>query len=53
MLKKNDLINLNIEDITNDGEGVGRSDGFVWFVKDAIPGDEIEAIVMKLKKNYG
>lgn len=53
MLKKNDTIKLYIEDITNDGEGVGKLDGFVWFVKDAIPGDEIEAIVMKQKKSYG
>lgn len=53
MLKKNDTIKLYIEDITNDGEGVGKLDGFVWFVKDTIPGDEIEAIVMKQKKSYG
>lgn len=53
MLKKNDVIRLYIEDITNDGEGIGKSDGFVWFVKDTVPGDEIEAIVMKTKKSYG
>jgi len=51
--KKNDIIELNIVDITNDGEGVGKSDSFVWFVKDAIPGDVIKARVMKLKKSYG
>lgn len=53
MLKKNDIIELEIVDITNDGEGIGKQDGFVWFIKDAIPGDVIEASVMKLKKNYG
>lgn len=51
--KKNDIIELDIVDITNEGEGVGKSDSFVWFVKDAIPGDVIKARVMKLKKSYG
>lgn len=53
MLKKNDTFELEITDITNDGEGVGKQDSFVWFVKDALPGDVITASVMKLKKNYG
>lgn len=53
MLSKNEVFKLKITDITNDGDGVGKTDSFVWFVKDAIPGDEIEASVMKLKKNYG
>ena len=53
MYKKNDLIKVYIEDMTNDGEGIGKTDGFVWFVKDSIPGDEIEATVMKTKKSYG
>ena len=53
IVNKNDIIKLKIEDITSEGEGVGRTDSFVWFVKDVIPGDEIEAVVMKLKKTYG
>ena len=52
-MKKNDVFEIEITDITNDGDGVGKKDGFVWFVKDSIPGDLIEASVMKLKKNYG
>ena len=52
-MKKNDTFELKITDITNDGEGVGKQDSFVWFVKDTIPGDEIVASAMKLKKNYG
>ena len=53
MEKKNDIIRLDISDISNDGEGIGKKDNFVWFVKDAIPGDVVEASVMKLKKSYG
>ncbi len=52
-LKKNDLINLTIEDMSADGEGIGKVDGFTFFVKDAIIGDSIVARVTKLKKTYG
>lgn len=52
-MKKNDVFEIEITDITNDGDGVGKKDGFVWFVKNAIPGDFVEAGVMKIKKNYG
>lgn len=53
MLKKNDIIELKIEDMGVDGEGIGKYDGMTFFVKDAIMGDTIRARVMKLKKNYG
>ncbi len=52
-LKKNDLINLTIEDMSAEGEGIGKLDGFAFFVKDAIIGDSIVARVTKLKKTYG
>ena len=52
-LKKNDLINLTIEDMSAEGEGIGKVDGFTFFVKDAIIGDSIVARVTKLKKTYG
>ncbi|MBQ9120107.1 MAG: 23S rRNA (uracil(1939)-C(5))-methyltransferase RlmD [Lachnospiraceae bacterium] len=52
-LKKNDLFELKIEDIGSEGEGIGRYDGFTFFVKDATAGDVITARVLKLKKNYG
>lgn len=51
--KKNEIIRLTIDDMGNDGEGIGKSDGFTFFVKDAVPGDVILARVLKLKKNYG
>lgn len=53
MYTKNQLIKLSIEDLGTDGEGIGKDEGFTFFVKDAIPGDEIEARIVKLKKNYG
>ena len=52
-VKKDDCVTLHIEDIGTGGEGIGKADGFTFFVKDAIVGDVIEAKIMKLKKNYG
>ena len=51
--KKNDRIQVKIEDMGDTGEGIGKTDGFTWFVKDAVIGDEVEAKVMKTKKSYG
>lgn len=34
--KKNDIVTVTIEDIGNDGEGIGKSDGYTLFVKDAV-----------------
>lgn len=52
-MKKNDLLTLTIEGMGNEGEGIGKVDGFPLFVKDALPGDVIEAKVLKVKKTYG
>ena len=51
--KKNDEIILTIDDISDDGSGIGRSDGFIFFVKNTLPGDRIKAKVMKVTKSYG
>ena len=45
--KKNDIVRLTIEDIGNDGEGIGKADGYTLFVKDAVIGDVIEARITK------
>ena len=52
-LKKNDVIELKITDITVNSEGAGRYNGFAFFVKDALPGDEVRAVVTKINKGYG
>ena len=51
--KKNDVFQVRIEDMSDTGEGIGKTDGFIWFVKDAVIGDVVEAKVMKTKKSYG
>lgn len=50
--KKDDLVTLVIEDMGIDGEGIGKIDGFTFFVKDAVVGDKVEAKVIKVKKGY-
>ncbi len=50
---KNQIITLNIIDVSHEGEGIGKVEGFTFFVKDAIPGDRVSAKVMKTKKTYG
>ena len=53
MLEKNEEFTVVIEDISEDGAGIGKTEGFTWFVKDTVIGDVVEAKVMKKKKNYG
>ena len=50
--KKNELIILEITDLTEEGQGVGKCDGLVFFVKDSVMGDVVEARILKVKKNY-
>ncbi len=52
MLKKNDTVELEIYDITNLGFGVGKHDGQVVFVNDAVPGDTVIAKIIKLTPSY-
>ncbi len=52
-MKKNDIVQLKIEDLGTSGEGIGKADGYTLFVKDAIIGDVVEAKVTKAKKDYG
>jgi len=48
-----EIITIQIQGITHDAEGVGRHNGFTIFVPGALPGDEVEAEVISVKKQYG
>ena len=52
LYEKNQQIQLEITDMGTEGEGIGKIDGYTFFIKDAIIGDIVEAKVMKAKKNY-
>lgn len=51
--KKNDIVTVTIEDMGQDGEGIGKIAGYTLFVKDTVIGDVAEVKIIKAKKNYG
>lgn len=51
-LEKNQEYEIIIEDIGNDGEGIGHIDGMAVFVKDTVPGDVARIKIIKDKKKY-
>ena len=52
MYNKNDSVTVRITDIGNNGEGIGKIEGYTLFVKDAVIGDTVKVSIMKAKKNY-
>ena len=52
MVKKNDLVRVEITETNNLGSGVGRTEGQVHFVVGACEGDTVIARVMKVTKSY-
>ncbi len=49
---KNDILTVKIEDIGDNGEGIGKVNGYTLFVKDAVIGDTVSCKIVKAKKNY-
>lgn len=52
-IEKNQEFTVVIEDMNEDGAGVGKLDGYIWFIKDTVIGDVVRAKAMKMKKSYG
>ncbi len=52
-MKKNDIIELDIVDVGVAAEGIGKIDGYTFFVKNAVMGDRARAVITKMKKGYG
>ena len=50
--KKNQIVTVEINDITDLGFGVGRVDGAVIFVSDTVPGDVCEVKIIKVNSTY-
>ncbi|TAH71538.1 MAG: 23S rRNA (uracil(1939)-C(5))-methyltransferase RlmD, partial [Anaerolineaceae bacterium] len=53
MVKKNDQLIINIEDIGTNGEGIGKYEGYTLFVNNTTIGDKALVKVMKAGKTYG
>ena len=51
-MKKNDIVEITIEDMSDEGLGIGHAEGMALFVKDSVPGDRVRVKIVKVKKNY-
>lgn len=51
-MRKNDIIELDIEGISAEGRGIGRYEGMAVFVPLTCIGDKIDCKIVKLMKNY-
>lgn len=52
-VKKNDIVTVEFEDLTHDGSGVAKVDGYPLFVPYALPGEKAKVKVIKANKGYG
>src|SRR5690625_3185070 len=52
-VKKNETVTLTFEDLTHEGSGVGKIDGYPLFVPYGLPGEEASVKVIKVNKNFG
>lgn len=51
-VKRGTTIELDIEKFADKGKSLARVNGYVVFVKGAVPGDRVKAYVYKTKKSY-
>jgi 23S rRNA (uracil1939-C5)-methyltransferase len=47
-----DIVELWVDNLTFGGQGIARLDGLAVFVKGALPGDRVLAVIIKKKKAY-
>ena len=52
MIKKNDIINLEITDISSDGNGVGKYENIAVFVPMTAVGDVCKVKILKVLSSY-
>lgn len=50
--RRDELVEVSIDALAQGGAGVGRADGFVVFVRGAVPGDRVRARIGKAKRSY-
>src|SRR3954468_18101645 len=49
---RGDELDLRVDSLAYGGAGVARADGYVVFVRDAVPGDRVRARITKRKRAY-
>jgi predicted RNA-binding protein with TRAM domain len=53
LVKKGQELELTIESLAYGGKGIARVDDFVIFVKNAIPGQKVRALLYRKRKGFG
>ncbi len=51
--KRGDVLSLTIDDLAFGGEGVGRADGYVVFVRGGVPGDRLRVRLEQARSRFG
>mgnify|MGYP004619225531 FL=1 len=51
-MQKNEVYEMEITGMTEEGDGVGRVDGMAVFVPYTIPGEMVRAVIVKVKKSF-
>ena len=51
--RRGDRVDVTIDDLAFGGEGVGRLDGYVMFVRGGLPGDRVRVRVTETRARYG
>jgi 23S rRNA (uracil1939-C5)-methyltransferase len=52
-VNRNDYIDVVFEDLTHDGAGVAKVDGYPLFIPNGLPGEKAKVKVIKAGKGYG
>src|SRR2546423_6823237 len=51
--KRGDLLEPVVDDLAFGGEGVGRADGYVVFVRGGLPGDRLRVRMLESRSRFG
>ena len=51
--RRGDSLVLAIDDLAFGGEGVGRVDGYVVFVRGGVPGDRVRVKLVEARSRFG
>ncbi|MBI4588519.1 MAG: 23S rRNA (uracil(1939)-C(5))-methyltransferase RlmD [Candidatus Rokubacteria bacterium] len=51
--RRGDTLSLTVDDLAFGGEGVGRADGYVVFVRGGLPGDRLRVRLTEARARYG
>ncbi|MBI3625006.1 MAG: 23S rRNA (uracil(1939)-C(5))-methyltransferase RlmD [Candidatus Rokubacteria bacterium] len=51
--RRGDILSLVVDDLAFGGEGVGRADGYVVFVRGGLPGDRLKVRLTEARSRFG